>query len=109
MEWLIWAFNQSETGQGSIYPSLPPHEFSLCCTWLSVAGLRAGTAFFSMATATKPWEGNCARVKMLLCCSNYFTWINNQIRLRKAGKKASLLMRGKSNLNFSVPIKPAVC
>lgn len=54
-----------------------------------------------------PWWGHRAPAKMLLHCSNYLAWIDNQVR-REAGKKASLLMREKSSLNFSVSIKPAV-
>lgn len=79
-------FNQSEIGQGSNYPCLPPHEFSLCCTWLDGGLAQPPSAW---ALPPKPWEGHCARVKMLLCCSNYLTWINNQVGLRKAGKKAT--------------------
>lgn len=77
---------------------------------VSVVGLRAGTASFSMATATKTLGENlCMRQDALaLHCSNYLAWIDNQVG-REAGKKASLLMREKSNLNFSVSIKPAVC
>lgn len=102
----MWPFYYSETGQGGIYPSLPPHEFSQCCVWLSVVRLRAGAASFSIATATKTLGRKLCTWQDGLRCSNCLAWIDNQVR-REAGKKTIFINEGKSN--FSVSIKPAVC
>lgn len=68
---------------------------------VSVVGLRAGTASFSMATATKTLGENlCMHQDALaLHCSNYLAWIDNQVG-REAGKKSIFINEEKIKFKF---------